>query len=88
MITTMVIGIKMSPWVRSNICTAIVTYIVFTHNCVVMDGFVLRIMVNGGVLGIMMHRLGLRDPVVCVGWRRGRRGATAVGAATTVAASA
>ena len=81
MITTMVIGIKMSPWVRSNICTAIVTYIVFTHNCVVMDGFVPRIMVNGGVLGIMMHRLGLRDPVVSVGRRRGRRG-PAAGAAT------
>ena len=86
MITTMVIGIKMSPWVRSNICTAIVTYIVFTHNCVVMDGFVLRIMVNGGVLGIMMHRLGLRDPVVRVRRRRAWRGA-ATGVAT-VAASA
>ena len=71
----------MTCFIAGNISTTSIANMARLDHCIMMDSRVLRIMVNGGVLGIMMHRLGLRDPVVRMGRRRCRRG-TAAGAAT------
>lgn len=79
----------MCVFTAGNVSTAVVADVTVLDNRVVIDRLVL-----GRVVDDMRDRVvvdGLSDwnvVVVCVGWRRGRRGAAAVGAATTVAASA
>ena len=79
----------MCVFTAGNISTAVVADVTVLDNRVVIDRLVL-----GRVVDDMRDRVvvdGLSDwnvVVVRVRRRRGRRGATAVGAATTVAASA
>ena len=59
----------MSSFVPGNIRTAVIANADILHNCIVVNGLVLRIVTDGLILRVVMDGLGLGNPVVLV--RRG-----------------